>query len=429
MTRSYISNLSNFFTYKSVPIDITIFSFVLLLIPITLITGPAIPDICLSLIALYFLIKSISRKYWSYYNNTIVYGFLLFSIYVIIRALLSEFPINSLINEGSVFYFRYIFFAMGVWYLLDHNPYLSKNLFIIIFACVSIVIIDGIYQYFVGFNFLGFQKHSPTRLTGLFNEEPIIGRYISFLSLFIFGLILENFKFSRLIFILSISFLLISGIAIFLTGERAPLFYLIIFVFLIFIFLKKYRFYQFLGLVLSILIVSLTLQFNPSAKTRVIDLSMKQISETKFPFFPYSEHHEQHYISALKMFNDNPIFGLGTNTFRNHCLKSKYIYKDKSCNSHPHNFFIQILAELGILGFFFICYFFGYLSYFLIRQLLFQIKLRKDRLIPFKNFSFFLILFVYWWPLIPHMSLYNNWNNTLMMLPLGFLMKYLYTSK
>ena len=37
-----------------------------------------------------------------------------------------------------------------------------------------------------------------------------------------------------------------------------------------------------------------------------------------------------------------------------------------------------------------------------------------------------ILVFVYWWPIIPHMSLYNNWNNVLMMLPLGYLLRILY---
>ena len=96
-----------------------------ILLPIVLITGPALPDIFLSLIATYFLVKSIWKKKWKYYKNKIVYGFLAFSFFGIVRSFLSDMPIDSLMNEGSLFYFRYIFFGMGVWYLLDNNPHIS----------------------------------------------------------------------------------------------------------------------------------------------------------------------------------------------------------------------------------------------------------------------------------------------------------------
>ena len=116
---------------------------------------------------------------------------------------------------------------MGVWYLLDHNPYLSKNLLIIIFICIAIVCFDGLYQYFVGHNLLNNPKYNSSRLTGLFGDEPIIGRYIAYLSIFAFGLLYSNFKFSKTIFIISMIFIVTSIVTVFLTGERAAFFYLI----------------------------------------------------------------------------------------------------------------------------------------------------------------------------------------------------------
>ena len=75
MINLVLNIFSSFLLDRSIPKDVTIFSLVLLLIPIALISGPAIPDICLSLIALYFLLKSIFFKYWSYYRNPMVFGF------------------------------------------------------------------------------------------------------------------------------------------------------------------------------------------------------------------------------------------------------------------------------------------------------------------------------------------------------------------
>jgi O-antigen ligase len=160
----------------------------------------------------------------------------------------------------------------------------------------------------------------------------------------------------------------------------------------------------------------------------MFDVTFDHVSSTKLKVLPYSEMHEQHYVSALKMFQSQPIFGVGTNTFRIHCNKEKYKYKENSCTTHPHNYYIQILAELGIFGFLFIITFFIYLSYILIKQFNYLLRKKIKKLIEFKNLIFFIILFIYWWPLIPHMGLYNNWNNVLMMLPLGFFMRYLFSN-
>ncbi len=160
----------------------------------------------------------------------------------------------------------------------------------------------------------------------------------------------------------------------------------------------------------------------------MVDITIEQVSQTELPFLPYSPHHEEHYISALKMFVDKPLFGVGTNTFRFKCENPEYIYK-RSCSTHPHNFYIQILAELGFVGFIFISTFFLYLTFIGIKQFFFLIKSNKTKQIPFEFLLYPMILFIYWWPLIPNMSFYNNWNNVLIMLPLGFFMKYFYGNK
>lgn len=415
------------FKDKSISFDILFFSILLILLPVVLITGPALPDIFLSLIAFYFLIKSILKKKWNYYKNHIFYGFLIFGIYGISRSFFSDMPFESLTNEGSIFYFRYIFFSLGVWYLLDANSHLSKCLLIISVISILFVCVDAVYQYFYDVNIFGNVKHSSNRLTGLFGNEPIVGRYVSYLSLITFALIYQNFSNQKNVMIFSIIFFSLCEIVVFLSGERAPLFYLILFVILFVIFIPNYRAYKIIGTSFSIIIILSVTFFNPNAKTRIIDLTINQVNQTKLPFLPYSDHHEEHYISALKMFNDKPIFGIGTNLFRYHCNREEYSYRKKSCNTHPHNYYFQALSELGIVGFLFLFTFFLFLSSFLIRQLFFKIKPNlNNNKISFEFLLYSIILFIYWWPLIPHMSLYNNWNNVLMMLPLGFFMRYLY---
>ena len=72
---------------QSISYDIAFFSVLLILIPLVLITGPAIPDIFLSLIAFYFLVISVLKKKWHYYKNPLVIGFLIFCMYGVIRSL------------------------------------------------------------------------------------------------------------------------------------------------------------------------------------------------------------------------------------------------------------------------------------------------------------------------------------------------------
>ena len=324
MLNLVISPFKSLIFDRSFSLDVLIFSTLLILIPIALITGPALPDIFLSLIALYFLIISIYNKKWSYYKNPIFFGFILFSLYGVIRSIFSELPFESLTVGGTVFYFRYIFFAMGVWYLLDTNPHLSKCLLNISFLCIVVVSIDGIYQYFFEFNLIGNKKHSVDRLTGFFGDEPIIGRYVAYLSMFTFGLMYQNYKNSKKIHTILMFLLIVSEVLVFLSGERTPLFYLIFFTILILIFSASLRLSRLVSLIISSVIVFSFISINPNAKIRIIELTSDQVSQTSIPYLPYSSHHEEHYVSAFKMLSDKPMFGIGTNLFRFKCNYPQY---------------------------------------------------------------------------------------------------------
>jgi O-antigen ligase len=406
--------------------DIIFISSLISLMPILLITGPAIPDIILSLSALYFLIKSFYEKLWRYYLNPISIFFFIFCIYGIFNSLFSEMPIVSLQEEGSVFYFRYMFFSLCIWYLLDKNPFFSKWFLFVCLICLSILFIDSFYQYFFKVNLFGNPKWSEDRLTSLFGDEPIVGRYLSYLSIFAFGLIYYLYEITKKIIILSIALLVITEIIVFLSGERAPFFYITFFSFLLLIYVPKFRLYRVMGFVISLSIISIIINFNPIAKERIVDSTISQMNETKVQILPYTELHERHYITGLKMFYNEPIFGIGTNLFEELCSDEKFFYKEGSCATHPHNFYIQLLAEQGFIGFIFLMFFFLYLTFTHIKQILFMYFYKQSAPIPFKDFVFIIILLVYWWPLIPQMSFYNNWNNIFLMLPLGFFLKYKY---
>ena len=425
--KNIFSPLILLFNDRSINLDDKFFSILVVLLPIVLITGRAIPDIFLSLTALYFLFKSIRKKLWTYYQNPIVIFFLLFCFYGIVRSIFTKIALESLANEGSIFYLRYIFFSLGVWYLLDNNPHLSKSLLIILIFCLTIVSLDAYIQYFTGVNSIGIKKYSASRLNGFMGgNEPVIGRYISYLSIITFGLICQNFKLSKKIITLSILFLTFCETITFLSGERAPFFSLTLFILLILIYLPNFKIQIGLGIFFSIFLIGTSLLINPEIKIRMIEYTLYQISETSLPFLPYSAIHEEHYLSALKIFNDNLMFGSGINSFKFLCDKSEYIISKLSCTTHPHNIYIQILSELGIVGFMFIFIFFMYLFIKIVKQFLFLNILKKKKPISLDFFIFYIILFVYWWPLIPTMSFYNNWNNVFIMLPLGFFMKYLY---
>ena len=69
----------------------------------------------------------------------------------------------------------------------------------------------------------------------------------------------------------------------------------------------------------------------------------------KAPFITYKN------ITSHKIWKDNLLIGSGINTFGTYCSDNKYKsynnYKYGNCSTHPHNYYLEILNETGIIGF------------------------------------------------------------------------------
>jgi O-antigen ligase len=93
-----------------------------------------------------------------------------------------------------------------------------------------------------------------------------------------------------------------------------------------------------------------------------------------------------------------------------------YEFKN-GCNTHPHNFYVQFLAEIGIIGFFFLFAFYYFISKSLV--------IRVIKYIKYDKISYDIVLFAFYisvfFPLIPSGNFFNNNNSLLLYLPLAFI--------
>ena len=90
-----------------------------ILLPGFLITGPFLPDLTISIIALFFLIYCIFEKNYKYFNNFLLKIFFVFYIWILICSLLSENIIFSL--SASIFYIRFLVFFTALFFFLIKN--------------------------------------------------------------------------------------------------------------------------------------------------------------------------------------------------------------------------------------------------------------------------------------------------------------------
>ena len=129
-----------------------------------------------------------------------------------------------------------------------------------------------------------------------------------------------------------------------------------------------------------------------------------------------SKIHERYFFTALDLFKENIITGTGPNTFRKTCVNSKFI--NKACSTHPHNTYIQLLSETGIIGFLFIFMFFLYFMFISLKQFYFSIKkkiyLDDDQVCLVSAFLITLL------PIASTGNFFNNFLSIIYFLPIGF---------
>ncbi len=112
-----------------------------------------------------------------------------------------------------------------------------------------------------------------------------------------------------------------------------------------------------------------------------------------------------HYLMALSIFNENPLFGKGIKSFRDVCRDHQNINSLSAisgCSTHPHNSHLEILSETGLLGY----------SIFLILILNCLIILFKKKYFN-KGYLVFIIfiLISYIFPLKPSGSFFSTFNS------------------
>ena len=406
---------------NSVLINLTIVS----IIPF-LIWGPFFPDLIVSFSALFFLYYLLKKNSFYYFN---IKPFIIFLVFCVITSLISlESEDISLSIKSSLFYFRIGVFSCFIWYLIDQDKSILTYFYYVLVLCFLALVFDGYIQYFTGVNLSGF-KISGNRASSFFGDELIMGTYLSRLFPLLFALFLIKKKKKYEIYLIGVLFILVD-VLIFMSGERSAFFFLNLSTVFIIILIKEYQKFRLITFIIAITCV-LILSLNSSALTdRMFKGPAEQMGIIESSNEPviFSIIHDSHIRTAYNMFKDQPIFGHGPKMFRIICKDEKYATGIKPCSTHPHSFYIQLLAETGIIGFLFL---FGALSYviFISLQQLKSIIFRQKR--PLTDYQVCLLagILISVWPFSPNGNFFNNWLMVIYSLPIGFYLQSVYSKK
>jgi O-antigen ligase len=399
-----------FFNFKN---NITICNLFISTTPALYIIGVAFLEFTIiysSLIAIYSILKKQIKVQFNYVFFLISF----FYIIVNLSSFMSQ-DLNSIFK--SLAYFRFFLFYLFI--INFFNNYYFKLLIKIILFCLLFIYIDIIYQYLTGKDFFGYEPGlNLTRYQGPFGEELISGAYIKkylFLSLILLLSINKNY-------LLNI-YILLSIVIVFITGEKMSFILTIFGVGLFMLFDLKNNKNLLFGIISFLIIIFLFLNnphieneklkkiHNRYNKDFKIALGIDVKKKFNERFFSNSVHFI-HWATAFELFKQKPFFGHGIKQFRNKCLNVKAITlknnyninldlgKNYRCTTHPHNFYLELISETGIISLMIILLL--YIFYF---KRILNLENRNYKI------SIFLCLLVYIFPIASTGSFFTNHNS------------------
>ncbi len=392
-----------------------------------LIWGPFFPDLIISFSSLFFLYYLLKNNNFYYFKQK---PFIIFLLFCVVSTLISLEAENiSLSIKSSLFYFRIGVFSCLIWYLIDSDKNILRYFYYSLILCFSALVIDGYIQYFTGTNLLGY-KLSGSRVSSFFDGELILGSYLSRLFPLLFALFLVKKKKKKFeIYFIGILFILID-ILIFMSGERSAFFFLNLSTVFIIILIKEYQKFRLATFIIAIICI-IVLSINSSNFTdRMFKEPAKNMGliESSNGATIFSPVHDSLYRTAYNMFKDQPIFGHGPKMFRVICKDKKYAAGVSPCSTHPHNFYLQLLAETGIVGFLILLSSLTYVLYATLKQFK-SIIFRKKRYLTDYQVCLLSGILITVWPFSPNGNFFNNWLMIAYSLPVGFYLQSIYSKK
>ena len=393
-------------------------SLLIALLPLSLISGPFLSDLSIVLICIFFLTNVFLKKEYHFFKNKFIIIFIIFTLYLFINSLINYYDIHSI--RSSLGYLRFGIFSLGVFYFLEKRQEILNWLFIIFTLCYLTLIFDGYYQYFNKVSFF-LEVETPTsgRISSLFGSELIMGSYLSRIFPIFLGITFYLFKEKKSVLLfLSIIFILIEAL-IFLSGERASFFFNTLGAIYIILMIKDFKKIRLFSFVISLVVIVFLSFYDGSAKQRIVDETVNQMGLTSDKKHIFSEVHESHYLSAYKMFLDNKILGIGVRNFRNYCNQDQYKVAERSCTTHPHNTYVQLLSETGLIGFIFGILVLIYFIHISLKHL-FGVIIKKKYY--FNDFEVCMLaaILISIWPFVPTGNFLNNWVAIIYYFPVGF---------
>ena len=339
---------------------INILNYLISSIPLSLIIGNLATNLNIILICLTGL-WLFGRELF-FVEKKINYLLCLFFIYLIIITTVNNYVLlnkNELYLDHifkSFFFLRFLLLFLIINKLIEKNHFNTKIFYISCAFFSLIVAIDITIQFIFKYNILG-NPIVNNKPSGFFKEENIAGGFLQkFILFFIF---LTAFKKKgKNYYILIIGLSILCFLPILFTANRMPTILFIFSIILYFLLEKKLK-HLFLILIILIAILFSSTKIIISERlhmdTRAFISDSVNIISSAPRLFIYNNLDNElswgsgyltHFNSGVQQWKQNKIFGKGLKSFRLNCSYAK----NQTCNTHPHNYFIELMVDTGLIG-------------------------------------------------------------------------------
>ena len=414
-----------------------IINFLISLFPISFIAGNLIINlniIILILLSIFFYKKEIFNLNY-YLLDKLIFSFfalvLFTGIYNDVEFYISgEFQSNFNTIVKSILFLKYLLLYLVVRYLIEQNIIKIKIFYISCSVLSVFVAFDIFYQFIFGEDIFGFEaKRNYRRLSGPFGDELVAGGYLQRFSMFVFFVIPVFFseRFEKYLkFFIPIIFL-IFALSILLTGNRMPLILFSLSIFLILLIKNPLRKFFAPILVIFPIVFAIVYHSNYAVKNNYSNFVFQLnkmvgiVAERNFYNIPPS--HLKEFASFYDTWLMNKFVGGGIKNFRYYChIRPNAEEYQKKCNMHPHNYYLEVLTETGIIGLMLILTIFLNVIYLFIKnQNLFKNRTKYNQV----YFPFFILFLIEIFPIKSTGSFFTTGNTTYFFLILSILISLL----
>jgi O-antigen ligase len=292
-------------------------------------------------VALLFLAHSWRERDWSWARSGWFVALLTLWAYASLRTLLLNPTVTGVLTALQWIHFAIYAAALATWILPQARA--RDQLLWALAATIAFFSLDCLVQYVVGRDIIG-RPMSPDRLTSVFGK-PGVGAEIGWLFLpAVAGLWGKSHSIPALI--LGV----VALAAVLLSGDRMALIFSLAAILLFCLFAARTQKALLVALPVVLLVLAALLYFNPGIYNRQIgstETVLERVNDSVYGVI---------FKTALDVASDHPVFGVGVHNYQAVCTQDKYgallvgPNNFKRCQGHPHNIYLQWLAETGGVG-------------------------------------------------------------------------------